>query len=357
MLNVIMNYLRQMPHDEICFDFAYLFETETVTYRDEILSYGGRIFSPGTPKHPCSCRRRLRECLLSSERHYTAIHFHPIYASVLFFGIAEEVGIRYTIQHSHSTKYSDSRVASVRNRILSHLIPRCSTHLAACSERAAKLLRANGRPVFMLPNAVDVGRFGFDDEARREIRRELSLGDCPTVLHVGRFSPEKNHVFLIEVIAAALKIEPSLKFILAGDGELRGKIERLCAERNIGDAVIFTGVRQDIPKLISAADVFVFPSVFEGVPVAAVEAQISGLPCILSDTLTDEIDLGRAVRLPTDDSEAWGRAVCDALADGRCEAVEKTRTAGFDISANAEKLKAFYESLDGNGEDERDVCS
>ena len=345
MIGVIMNYLRHMPRGEICFDFAALYDGE-VTFEEEIVSLGGRVYHIGSPSDLLRCRRSLCECIKASGKHYDAIHYHPIYASVLFSGIACKFGIRHTIQHSHSTHYSDRIVPSMRNRLLSYLIPHCATNLAACSTEAARLLRPKGHDVFIMPNAVELSRFRYNSASRAAVRRELSLGSAPTVGHIGRFSPEKNHRFLLRAFADARRQIPELRLVLVGDGELRREIEADIRRLALSDSVRLVGLRRDVPRLLSAFDLFVLPSVFEGVPVAAVEAQASGLPCILGDALTRDVDGGDAVYLPIDDHARWGEAMAAVVLGSPPRRGARPGTlCSFDIAESADALLEYYESF------------
>ena len=192
-----------------------------------------------------------------------------------------------------------------------------------------------------MANAIDAAAFTPNDVLRREVRAELGLGDALTVMHVGRMVYAKNHEFLLDAFRELLNTEPGAKLVLVGDGELRSQIEEKAAQLP-GGSVRLLGSRTDIPRLLQAADVFAFPSRFEGMPVTMIEAQAAGLPCIKSDTVTEEcIVTDLVTSLPTNDPVCWAGAI-RAAKTARTDHLEDIQRSGYDITAAAEKLTRFY---------------
>lgn len=204
--------------------------------------------------------------------------------------------------------------------------------------------------VQILHNGVDLEQFRFDPHWREEIRREFGLGDRLVVGHVGRFHEQKNHPYLLEVFAAIRKRNPGAVLMLVGTGELQQKMCEKVRAMGLEDSVIFTGLRFDIPKLLCAMDVFVFPSFFEGMPNTVIEAQATGLPCVLADTITPDADItGLLTYLPLSVSaDVWADAALAAVAAERADTRSAFREQGYDIRDVA---KRFYELVCPDGYD------
>jgi glycosyltransferase involved in cell wall biosynthesis len=350
-MSVMMNYYRQIDRSQVQFDFLYFFQTEP-NHEKEILSLGGRCFYLGKFGISMQYRKAMDRFFREHGCDYTAIHCHPIFASELFGRYARKYGIRHVIAHSHSTKYSEKRLSALRNRVLTMFIDLFATDYMACSQDAGRLfgkkISGSGR-IFILRNAIDTGKYKFNADARKCIRKELGIPENTfVILQVARFSEEKNHHFMLDVFRALSETRSDTKLVLTGDGRLKQACEAYSRMLGVEDKVIFTGRRQDVPALLSAADVFVLPSLFEGFPVSAMEAQASGLPCLLSDAITREAGIAHAVFLPVDQgSQSWVDALLSVdLQHNREEAASMIRKAGFDIHDAAEQLSAYYLSLE-----------
>lgn len=198
----------------------------------------------------------------------------------------------------------------------------------------------------ILQNAIDTEQYRFNPEIRREYREQLGLGEKKTFIHVGRFHPAKNHTFLLNLFAEIHKQDSNTVLLLAGDGELRSAIESQIAELNLQNDVLLLGSRSDVPKLLMAADCFLFPSVWEGFGMVAVEAQAAGLPVICNTTIPQTVSVSKkCLFVSTDDLNAWKRSAIDLInsssrndAHTMSEIVEK----GFDIKTSSRLLTEFY---------------
>ena len=176
------------------------------------------------------------------------------------------------------------------------------------------------------------------------IRNELNLGEQLVIGHVGRFNPQKNHSFLLEIFSALLKKEPSAVLLLVGGGEDLPKIQAKAQTLGIAENIRFLGVRSDVADLMQAMDVFVFPSLYEGLPVTMVEAQASGLPCLISDKVPEEciITEGLVDVMPL---SASAEKVLEKRKCPRTDHSEEVAAHGFDIEAEALKLQEFYQNV------------
>lgn len=345
-MNVVMNYYRNIDRSEIQFDFGY-FSKMQGTYEAEIHSLGGSAFYLGSPSFFPKFQKRLQSFFEDHKGDYIAVHCHPIWASEIVAVAAKRTGIKHIIQHSHSTKLGNNMISETRNRVLMCAVGLFATDYAACSEDAAKLLgkRSNVR---IMHNAIDCERFSFSTENRESIRRQFGVSDTELVIgHVGRFSEEKNHAFLISVFETLLEKHPDSKLVLVGDGPLKEQIENELGRSAISSKVILTGKRTDIPALLSAMDVFVLPSKYEGVPFAVVEAQASGLPCVISSTVTKKIESNLTTYIElTGDYQIWAEAILTAAtSESDREHQETIRKLGYDIKIESKKMQEYYEHL------------
>jgi glycosyltransferase involved in cell wall biosynthesis len=335
---MLMNYYRNIDRSKLQFDFL-VHRDFRADFDDEIEALGGRIYRipPMNPLKP-SYWKALDDFFLTHP--YEIVHCHLNYKSGVVLAAAKKTGIPIRVAHAHTAGMSAgfSKLARI---VMKPLIPVTATHYLACGKTAGDAI-FSGNPYGLIPNALDAAALRFDAQTRERMRRELELGDAYTLIHVGRFGDEKNHTFLLDAFAEVLKADPDAKLLLAGDGELRSAMEEKAAALPAG-AVRFLGVRKDIPDLLQAADVFAFPSIFEGLPVTMIEAQASGLPCVMSNTVTTECAVTDLVKvLPIDDPRVWADAILAAKGTPRTDRLADIQASGYDITAAAAKLERFY---------------
>ncbi|QNK59863.1 glycosyltransferase family 1 protein [Paenibacillus sp. PAMC21692] len=350
---MLMNYYRQMRKKGIQFDFL-VHRMEEGHYDAEIRALGGHIYRMPQIK-PGNYRRYFREldAFFAVNRQYKIVHSHMNENSGFVLRAARRAGVPCRIIHSHLSdlgldyKYPFRLYA--RMAIKDH-----PSDYFACSERAGEWLfgkrGGSSSKVTVLHNAVNAADFRYNENVRQAVREELGAGDAIVIGHIGRFNEQKNHRFLLQVFEAVHRRNPNTLLVLAGDGQLRQLMEKEAEKRGIAHAVRFLGVRGDIAALLQAMDLFLFPSLFEGLPVVLVEAQAAGLRCIVSDRITKESDItGRVSFLPLELSpEAWSAAVLGASyehADTRCQ----LRESGYDAESMADWLGDYYRARIGAG--------
>lgn len=335
---MLMNYYRRIDRSKIQLDFL-VHRDFRADYDDEIEALGGHIYRV-SPMNPLSGNYRKALTAFFKDHAYGVVHCHLNYMSGVVLTAAKKAGIPVRIAHAHTAAMAPGWKQAVR-RLCKYLIPMTATHCFACSTEAGRAIFGK-QPFTILANAIDAAAFMPDETARREVRTELGLGDAFVVIHVGRMIYAKNHEFLLDTFCELLNTEPEAKLVLVGDGALRPEIEAKAAQMPEG-SVLFLGTRMDIPRLLQAADVFVFPSIFEGLPVSIIEAQAAGLPCVMSDRVTDECIVTDLVnRLSIDDPKAWADAIISAKATIRTDRFAEIQESGYDITAAAEKLTRFY---------------
>lgn len=335
---MLMNYYRRMDREKIQFDFL-VHRDFRADFDDEIEALGGRIYRVPA-MNPASGGYRKALADFFKDHPYRVVHCHLNYMSGVVLAAAKQAGVPVRIAHAHTANMAPGWKQAVR-RMCKYLIPVTATHCFACSTEAGRAIFGK-RDFSILANAIDAAAFTPDDALRGEVRAELGLGEAFTVMHVGRMVYAKNHDFLLDAFRELLNAEPGAKLVLVGDGELRPEIEAKAARLPEG-SVLLLGTRTDIPRLLQAADVFAFPSRFEGMPVTMVEAQTAGLPCVKSDTVTDECVVTDLVTsLPIDDPKVWADAILAKKDMPRIDRLGDIQKSSYDITAAAEKLTRFY---------------
>ncbi|HJB22296.1 MAG TPA: glycosyltransferase family 1 protein [Candidatus Fournierella merdavium] len=345
--SLIMNLYRNIHREKVQFDFVSSFPG---VYEKEIEALGGVIHRIPfiTQKGPFVYTAALDRVLRASPR-YPIVHSHMDKFSGLVMQRAAKADIPVRIAHSHNTKNEGGLAFQLVKDHYGRMVLPWATDLFACSKAAADwMFGAKAADARILFNGVQPEAFAPDAAARAAVRAELGLaGDVFAVGHVGRFTEQKNHAFLLKIFAALHARRPDSALLLAGDGPLRPKIAEQARRLGLSEAVRFLGLREDVPALLSAMDCFVFPSLHEGLPVTLVEAQAAGLPVVASSAITDEVCITPLVRRMGLDEPAgeWAAAALE-LAGGdfaarRCPA-GAIRAAGYDIADTARWLEEFY---------------
>lgn len=288
----IMKIYRAIDKTKYQFDFAVATQ-EKCFYDDEILSYGGRIFRI-TPKSAGLIKNfKCIKSIVKDNGYQIVMRVSQHSLSALELLAAKKGGAKTRVfRSSNSNTTTGSKRSFILHKLCMFMPKRFANVRIAPSTEAAEYMFGKGcikkKKAFLIKNAIDLSKYTFSSEERIRLRRELSIDDCFVVGHVGRFNQQKNHVFLINVFCEIKKRNNSAKLLLVGIGEKQQEIQRLVSEKGLSNDVIFTGVRSDIPSLMSAMDVFLFPSLYEGMPNTVIEAQACGLPCVVSDAITKE---------------------------------------------------------------------
>lgn len=353
-----MNYYRNIDRREVQFDFMVHRETPGA-YDAEIKALGGRIFHmpPIRPWTAAQYRTMVRH-FYAEHPEYRIIHSHMSELGYYDFIEAKAAGVPVRICHAHSRPYGFDLKSPVRWYYKKRMLPYI-THMFMCGEPSGEWLfgKKNRNRFVQMNNAIDARLYRYDLGKREAVRSALGIpADCMVVGHVGRFDPPKNHKFIIEIFCALHQAHPRTCLLLVGNdtGDLGAEIHEKVAALGLEDAVQFLGVRSDVSDLLQGMDVFLFPSLFEGLSVASIEAQAAGLPVILSDTVSLECkktNLVHVVSLKAAPS-VWAEKVWEAGHTERSDRYEEIRSAGFDIEENAKWLEQFYLNL-YQGEDAR----
>lgn len=315
--SVVMNYYRHMDREKVQFDF-YLAEGSSFPQREELEQLGAGIFLIPSYSRPLKYHQVLYKAF--KEHRYRIVHAHLSTMSVFPLFAAWRAGVPMRICHNHTTAYWGEGFKTLLKYILRPFNKIFATDYFACGETAGRWMFGDrcfdSGKVTVMPNAIDTERFGFDQEVRTALRNELEIPqDAFVVGHVGRFTYAKNHAFLLEVFREVSKARPDAKLLLAGEGELQDDIKSRAEKLGIEENVVFTGVRANANQLYNIMDAFCLPSLYEGLGMAAWEAQANGLPVLLSDKVPREAALSESCRhLPL---EAGAAAWAAVLLEGR----------------------------------------
>ena len=288
---MIMNYYRHIDRTKIQFDFICDEDSTNIPY-EEIEKLGGKVILIPPYQKVFKYHKKLKEVLKSGG--YKIVHSHINTLSVFSLFAAKCAGVPVRIAHSHSTTNKKEKKKNLLKQVLRPFSKVFATDYMCCSELAGRWLFGNKEydkgNVYLLNNAIDLDKFKYDEEKRKEKRKELNIEDSTLVIgHVGRFVEQKNHRFLIDIFNEVHKQKENSILLLAGQGPLMEEMKEKVKILGIEDSVKFLGQRNDINELYQAFDVFCLPSLYEGLPVVGVEAQATGLLCIFSDDMTKEI--------------------------------------------------------------------
>lgn len=350
---MIMNIYRTVDRSRLQFDFLCVLPRKG-DYEDEILSLGGKVFHLG--------RQRIRIPFLHylSKIHYYSVffkyhpeyhivHFHNSHACSVVIQLAGAVAgnVIHKIVHSHNT----SAPVPLLHTLFRPLIRCFDIHRMACSTDAAIwMFGKRVKDTLIIKNGIPIDKFAFQLEDREKIREELALSGKKVILHVGRFSPQKNHAFIIQVFREIVRSRPDTHLLLAGDGELLEVIKEMTEKNALSDKVTFLGNRKDIPALLSASDIFLFPSLFEGLSVVLIEAQTNGISILTTTNLAKETIFSSHVRqLSTDElPQRWAEEAIRLIEEYPYRNIaSEVSDNGFDIKTIARDLQQYYLQMTG----------
>lgn len=336
--SVIMNYVRP-TYTVVKYDFV-LCGAAVESFLFELQSMSGDVFvAPcSRVKHPIKYMRWLSKILKSKK--YDAIHVHGNSATTYIeIHAAKKAKVPVRIVHSHSTSCKYMAV----HKLLKKRMNREVTDAIACSDMAGKWLFTKAFTV--LPNAINVEKFKYNEEVRNQYRTEMGLEGKLVIGHVGYMDVEKNHIFLLRVMCELVKREKAVKLLLIGDGKLRAEIEQFISDNSLSDYVELLGKRSDVAQLYQCMDIFVLPSLWEGLPVTTVEAQTAGLPCFISDSVTKQVSITDSVRylgIKDDDITKWVESILNIEEFNRTADFYKICGSEFNIKNSIEKLLSIY---------------
>lgn len=320
----LMKVYRTIDRSRYQMDFC-ISVTEKCDYEDEIVQMGGRIFRI-VPKseNQKEFKKQLTK-IIKDNTYKSVLRITSNAAGFWDLKIAKKAGAAHTIARSSNAddgSFVQSAIHHISRALwMKYVDVKIAPSVLAAEYTFGKKAVKSGE-VKKLNNGLDLSVFRYDEQAGNAVRKEFDIPQNADVIgHIGRFNTQKNHLFLIEIFNAYLKNHPGSYLMLTGTGNLEEQIKSRVSDLKIQDHVVFTGLRKDIPALLSAFDLLMLPSLYEGMPNVIIEAQACGLPCILSDTVTREADLsGGLVYLPLSDEQSWAAQAEKILRGGRISA-------------------------------------
>lgn len=343
---VVMNYYRHIDHKKIQFDFICDNDSTNIPY-EEIEKLGGRVILIPPYQKVIKYHKELKNVL--KEGNYKIVHSHINTLSVFSLWAAKSAKVPVRIAHSHSTTNKKEKKKNLLKQVLKPFSKRYATHYFACTEHAGRWLFGNktfdNGLVTVVNNGIDVDSYVFNKEIRREKRKELNISDNDIVVgHVGRFVEQKNHRFIIDLFNELHKENNNYKLLLIGQGPLQDEMKQKVKDLGIENAVMFLGQKTDANQYYQAMDLFLFPSLYEGLGMVMIEAQCSGLPCIASKEVPEIAKVSDNVCFVELDQpiENWVKKVNNTLNNERKVDTQRIKNLGFDICTESYKLQKKY---------------
>lgn len=338
----LMNLYRNIDRNKIQFDFLVEYEDKEF-YDEEIQKLGGIIYYTNFRKtlNIIKFKRTLKQILVNHPE-YKIIHIHATAIGKICTDVAKKCGVKTIIAHTHNNNaVKDWKY--LPKKILRKLYCKGPTDFFACSEDAGKFT-FNKNKFTIIYNAIDIDKFIYSENTRKDIRAELKLEGKFVIGNVGRLHEQKNQSFLIDVFNIIQKVNNNAILLIVGEGPLEAKLKQKAEALRISQKIIFLGNRKDVNKIYQAMDVFVLPSLFEGLGIVAIEAQASGLPVVASTGVAKETNItNNIIYLSLDDPvEKWADTICTFKVNDRLSIVPSVKSSKFNIKNTVNFLENFY---------------
>lgn len=339
----LMNMYRNIDRDKVQMDFLVHYK-ERQFFDDEIERLGGKIyrFSVREDYNLVKYWKELKR-FFAEHPEYHIIHGHMDTLGAFYFKCAKNGGIPIRIAHAHNDSVQKGIKKPFR-LIMIRLYKKYANQLMACSENAGKFMFGDSK-YRVLNNAIDTKKYGYNIEIRNKKRKELGISNEFVIGNVGRFHVQKNQLFLIEIVKELISINSNIRLLLVGSGEMENVIKDKIAEEKLNKNVIILSNRADVNELYQAMDMFVLPSLYEGLPVSGIEAQTAGLPCVFSDVITPKADITGNVKFISLEENPlnWAKEMQKIYKNFlRKDVNEKIKKAGYDANLEAKKLQELY---------------
>lgn len=351
--NMMINIQAHIDRSKVNFDYL-VYHNRKEPLEEKVFDMGSKKLVASVDNVPVRPLRRILRMneirKVCKKNHVKILHYNADSAADMTNIIGAKLGgVKYITIHSHNAGFGTAGIGiKLVSALLKPLIPLICDNYWACSDLAAKFLFPKSviktGNYEVIPNGIELDKYAYNSVVRKAIRKKLGVENKFVIGHVGRFSAQKNHTFLIDIFNKVYQKDTNTVLLLLGVGELMETIKTKAKDLGIENKIIFYGVSNEMEKMWQAMDIFVMPSLHEGLPVTGVEAQASGLPCIFSDTITREIDVtGKSEFLPLDGTiEAWVDCILKHKADKRESGVMALRNAHYDIQQTADTVSERY---------------
>lgn len=342
----LFNLYNQIDRDTVQFDFVTRSDNPAMAL--ELENLGAKIYKVPSYRKPMEYMRTLNSII---DQGYDVVHIHKNSAAVILpFLVAHRHPSVRVFAHSHNTSPSIAGITQLLHILNRNILWKYSDEHFACSQIAGEWLYGVNRDFIVLKNGIDTNNYKYDPQRRLTKRKELGISENKFVIgNVGRFTDQKNQRRLVQIFEEFLQKHNDSMLLLVGDGEQKGTVENYCKKRNLTEHVMFLGIRKDIADLMMAMDAFIMPSIYEGLPIVAIEAQSAGLPLYLSNTISGETDITNNVKWFSleDDNKTIAEIIHaeQIKAQDRIERNNKVVAAGFDMDETAKYLSRKYQGI------------
>lgn len=345
--SLIWNYYNNIDENEIRFDFV-VFNKEKNGFENKFLNKKSKIYYVLPKRKGLLKHIKELDAAMKSEK-YDIVHCHQDFLGYITMFLAWKNKIKTRIIHSHKANLEESRIDHIKRRLFTRLTVLFANKLFACGKDAAiwtyGIKKYRQDKVYVLNNAINTELYSYDSGKRLKIREELRISNYTVLGNVARFTYQKNHELLIRIFSKLVKNDSNYKLLLVGDGKDFEKIKKLVKEYRISDSVLFLGNRNDVADLLQAMDIFILTSRFEGLPVTLVEAQCSGLSCVVTDTITKEINVtGKIYYIGSNNYDDWIEKIHELKGTLRSKSTDVVKRNGYDIYTEVNKLCKIYRS-------------
>lgn len=338
-----MNYYRKINGSDIQFDFLIISDVGS-PYYSEIEKNGNKVFCmPSYKKELFKIVPYLNR--LFKENKYDVVHCNVMNSGSLILKIAKIHKVPVRILHSHATQTGDKRWKKLRNKLFCAVSLKNANTYFSCSRLAGDYLFGKNN-YHLIPNAIDIDKYSYNQQKRNLIREEEQCEEKLVVTTVGRFTRQKNPMFIVDIVDELNKMGIEFIFWWFGNGELESKVHKYAAEKGVDKFIKFWGANPKVMDYYSAADIFILPSLYEGLPVVGIEAQVASLPVLLADTITSETQISGWVRfLPIKDAKLWAKNIIEIKNCNREVITNSLNLSEYKIQNKAKNLKNLYEGL------------
>lgn len=345
---MLYNYYENMDRNKIHFDFVVHGDDKGML-EEKVEDMGSAVFHV-TPKK-VSLKRNvsgINEVIKSGS--YDAVHCHQNFSNLTSLYLAWRHRVPVRISHAHGCKEVIGIREKAQNGFQRLLNKSFANYFFSCGLDAGKWLHGKGwspsERNILMNNAIDVDKFSYNKEVRERYRKKLNIEDKTVLLHVGRFSDEKNHLFIVDIMEQVAKENSNYILLLAGNGATEKLVKKYVDEKELSNSIIFMGVRNDVAELMNAADIFLLPSKNEGFPVTLIEAQSTGVFSLVSEKVTKEIALTDLIEyLPINNIEPWVKRIVDTNIHIRQSKRVDIENAGYSITVQAKNYSRWLENL------------
>lgn len=355
METMLMNYYRNIDRKKIQFDFL-IFNKKPCLHEDEIKKLGGKIYKL-TSRRKNFIKNKIEVKKFFKTHKYDIVEFHQGITYYYPLKMSKKYEVKNRIIHNHGIDQKLlKRLRLYNNLFAKRRISNLANYYFTCSKEIENNLFSDrvikNKEIILINNAIDLEKFKYSNENRNKIREEFNINDDSILIgHVGKFDYQKNHLFLLQIFYEISKLDANIKFMLVGKGVLENQIREKIKEFKLDDKVIITKDRKDVNKIMSALDYFVFPSLFEGLPLVLIEAQASGVPIFMSDTINKnakQIDNGEIISLNLEPKE-WASIILNYKSSiRRNDAFNLMKETDFNINKGAKKLENIYLNMTTN---------